>query len=129
MSPYRRFRLVMGMIVLDVAFLIGIVALIKTHTECAGYVKTEAEIVSVGKPGDDDIVTYSYIVNGETVKSSKKELFGSSKNVGDRVTVRYDPQNPTVLEDRSATKFLFISTPLLGIGAVIYTLLMIRRRR
>lgn len=129
MSSYRRFKFAVGTIVLWLAFVIGVFLLIKTNVMCAGYVKTEAVIVSVGVPGNKDLVTYSYIVNGETVQGHNNEVFGENKHVGDRATVRYDPDKPTTLEDRSETKFLWISTPILGILAVVYTAFMIRRRR
>lgn len=129
MISYRRFKLIMGMIILWIAFVIGVILLINTKVKCASYVKTEAVIVSVGVPGNKDLVTYSYIVDGKTVQGSNNEVFGANKHVGDRATVRYDPDKPTTLENRSETKFLLISTPILGILATLYTAFMIRRRR
>ena len=129
MSGYKRFRFIMGLITVYLGFATGLTYLIISYTLHAGYVKTEAVVVAIDKYGDDNEVTYSYIADGETIESTQRARLLFNRHEGDRVKVRYDPEDPTELENGSDKTFVWICTLLFGAGAAIYTIVMIRSRR
>ena len=112
-----------------VLFLAGTVGLIWTKVRCAGYVKTEAVVVLVDKSDTRDRVTYSYKADGKTVEGIMEMPFWTSKNEGDRVTVRYDPDDHTKLENSGENTLILVMTLGFGGGAVYSTIAMIRRQR
>lgn len=128
-SGYRKFKLIYGVIAALLSFVAGMIYLIISHAEHAGYVKTEAVVVSLGKSNGDDTVTYRYTVNDETIDGTLKFIVPTNKHVGDHVKVRYDPKNPTKLENRSDETMWLILVLGFGVTAVILTLIWIRSRR
>ena len=112
-----------------VLFLAGAVGLIWTKARCAGYVKTEAVVVLVDKSDTRDRVTYRYKADGKTVEGTMEMPIWTSKNEGDRVTVRYDPDDPTKLENSGENTLIAVVTAAFGAGAVASTVMMIMRRR
>lgn len=112
-----------------VIFLAGTVGLIYTKVRCAGYVKTEAVVVLVDKSDTKDRVTYSYKADGKTVEGTMEMPFWTSKHEGDLVTVRYDPDDPAKLENSGENTLIFVVTLAFGAGAVVSTVMMLKRRR
>lgn len=112
-----------------VLFLAGAVGLIWTKARCAGYVKTEAVVVLVDKSDTKDRVTYSYKANDKTVEGTMEMPFWTGKHEGDRVAVRYDPNDPAKLENSGDNTLLLVVTLVFGVSAVCSTIAMIRRRR
>ena len=125
----KRFRIIVGLITVYLGFAAGLTYLIISYTLHAGYVKTEAVVVAVDRSGYENEVTYSYNADGETIEVTQRVRLLLNMHEGDRVKVRYDPEDPTELENRSAKTYVWIFTIMFGAGSVINTIVMIRRRR
>lgn len=125
----RRRRPVTLAIVLWVVFVVGIIWLLSAKLPCAGYVRTQAVVVSVNKIGGDSIVVYSYDVNGEAYQSVKGKPVLKSVHEGDRVTLRYDPKDPYMIDVSGDGIFVVVLTLLSGVGAMIFTRKDLKRMR
>lgn len=92
---FKYFALVMAVIAL-------VAGVYMTFFQSAGYVKTQATIVSIeeeeGSTSDDTsyIVMVDYVADGSRY-TSRLDTYSGSWKVGKTVTVYYDPQNPSVI--------------------------------
>ena len=126
---YNKPKAIAALISAWVLFIAGVVLLIGAKIKCAKYIKTEAVVVYVEKAGKHDTVTYSYKARGETVETVVKQVFWTTKQEGDHVTVRYDPNDPETLENTGENTLLLVLMLAFGVSAAVSTIAMIRRQR
>lgn len=73
-----------------------------TFFQSRGFVKATAEIVEVEPNYDGDSVTYTptvrHVVNG-VIYTARLDVSSGSYKVGQTITIRYDPRDPSVIHD------------------------------
>ena len=104
----------------------------------AGYVKTEAEIVSVdsqfGNKSDTNMnqshyVTYEYTVNGEKITAKRQEFSKTGKDAGDIKTVKYAPDSPHTLQNTYSYYTKMGATIFMGVITALLCVIVLRNKR
>lgn len=127
MRNKRKQQMIFAIIgILATIFSIGIT--ITNKVKAASYVRTKATVVQSAlnseynsniDPSYIHWMTYSFDVNGKTYTVTRKEMGLSRKVVGDTAYVRYDPNNPEILENIAAEKGGIIATLFFGTFSAI----------
>lgn len=126
---YNKPKAIAAMISAWVLFVAGAVLLIGAKIKCAKYIKTEAVILYIDKSNEHDVAVYGYKVRGETVETTVKLPLWTIRKEGEHVTVRYDPNDPSKLENTTENTLLLVVTLAYGVSAVCSAIAMIRRQR
>ena len=101
------------------------------------YEKVEARIVSVdSKYGSGSnsksrtyYVTYQYKIEGEQYNSKTQVFTKSGKKIDDIVVIRYNPENPSEIENEYANQSLLFFIIFTGVFTVLLWIIILRNKR
>jgi len=122
----KKKRIIIAVItILATLFSIGMV--VSEKMKSANYVSTKATVVNASNDLEYNSnidgswiywVTYSFDVNGKTYTATKQEFDIFQKNVGDTAYIRYDPNNPEILENTLLQNTGIVLTLFFGLISV-----------
>lgn len=86
------------------------VEFISNHEKYQGFAEVDALITNITRSNTDEtkLIEYQYKYNGKKYISKRDELFAYGKKIGDTVTIKCNPEDPSEIQDSSNTFFLIM---------------------
>ena len=83
---------------------------ISNQEKYQNFVEVDAIITNITKSNTDKtkLMEYQYKHDGKKYTAERNELFTHGKKIGDTVTIKCNPKNPSEIQDGSDTFFLFM---------------------
>ena len=83
---------------------------ISNQEKYQNFVEVDALIINITKSNTDEtkLMEYQYKYDGKKYTLKRDELFAYGKKIGDTVTIKCNPKNPSEIQDGSNTFFLIM---------------------
>lgn len=83
---------------------------ISNQEKYQNFVEVDALITNITKSNTDEtkLMEYQYKYDGKKYTSKRDELFAYGKKIGDTVTIKCNPKDPSEIQDGSNTFFLIM---------------------